>query len=98
MIEQMETMYLRGYLKAIIDISNSMGFEPESWDCYTRSKKQYKKCLESLFDLLKTNEWARGNFIKYGGLESYFDDKYLLVLNTKENKFMLRGRRQNEKR
>lgn len=69
--EPLNTMYRRGYLKGILDISNSIDMMDSNENILNnklKSKKQFITCLKSLMELLKTNGYAREHFMEGGGL------------------------------
>ncbi len=82
MIEKINTMYNRGYHKALIDIRNEI-------ECLTnnmielKSKKKYAKLIQSMMKLLTENSELRDDFRTYGGFKCR-DNNLVINLNTGE--------------
>lgn len=84
--EPLNTMYRRGYLKGILDISNSIDLMDSNENILKnnlKSKKQFVTCLKSLMELLKTNGYARDHFRERGGLMGC----ELIYFNTTKKEF-----------
>ena len=82
MMEYMNTMYNRGYFKALLDIRNEIEYLTNNMT-ELKSKKKYSKLIQSMMKLLTENSELRDDFRTYGGFK-YCDNKLFININTGE--------------
>ena len=82
MIEKVNTMYNRGYFKALLDIRNEIEFLTDNMS-ELKSKKKYAKLIQSMMKLLTENSELRDDFRIYGGFQ-YRDNNLVINPNTGE--------------
>ena len=68
MIEKINTMYNRGYHKALIDIRNEIEYLTNNIT-ELKSKKKYAKLIQSMMKLLTENSELLDDFRTYGGFK-----------------------------
>ena len=82
MMEYMNTMYNRGYFKALLDIRNEIEYLTNNMT-ELKSKKKYSKLIQSMMKLLTENSELRDDFRTYGGFQ-YHDNNLVINSNTGE--------------
>ena len=82
MMEHMNTMYNRGYFKALLDMRNEVEFLTNNMT-ELKSKKKYSKLIQSMMKLLTENSELRDDFRIYGGFQ-YRDNNLVINPNTGE--------------
>ena len=88
-MEYMNTMYNRGYFKALLDIRNEIEYLTNNIT-ELKSKKKYSKLIQSMMKLLTENSELRYDFRTYGGFQ-YHDNN--LVINSNTGEIMLQKER-----
>lgn len=82
MIEKVNTMYNRGYFKALLDIRNEIEYLTNEMT-ELKSKKKYAKLIQSMMKLLTENSELRDDFRTYGGFKCR-DNNLVINPNTGE--------------
>ena len=82
MIEKINTMYNRGYHKALIDIRNEIEYLTNNIT-ELKSKKKYAKLIQSMMKLLTENSELLDDFRTYGGFQCC-DNNLVINPNTGE--------------
>ena len=82
MMEYMNTMYNRGYFKALLDVRNEIEYLANNMT-ELKSKKKYVKLIQSMMKLLTENSELRDDFRTYGGFQ-YHDNNLVINSNTGE--------------
>lgn len=82
MIEKINTMYNRGYFKALLDVRNEIEFLTNNMT-ELKSKKKYAKLIQSMMKLLTENSELRDDFRMYGGFQ-YHNNNLVVNPNTGE--------------
>ena len=82
MIEHINTMYDKGYFKALVDIRNEIEYLTNNMT-ELKSKKKYAKLIQSMMKLLTENSELRDDFRTYGGFQ-YRDNNLVINPNTGE--------------
>ena len=88
MMEHMNTMYDKGYFKALLDIRNEIEYLTNNMT-ELKSKKKYSKLIQSMMKLLTENSELRDTFRMYGGFK-YCNN---LVINPNTGEMLQKERK-----
>ena len=87
-MEHMNTMYDKGYFKALLDIRNEIEYLTNNMT-ELKSKKKYSKLIQSMMKLLTENSELRDTFRMYGGFK-YCNN---LVINPNTGEMLQKERK-----